>query len=718
MNGRIGTICGLLLLALCGCRNGLDEFPERNVREEIPVRFTAERPQDDASVRAIVNKETFVVGDVMHVSAVFTLDNEQEETVTKYACLTLDESGEWNNETIFDMGWPWNAKRAKFTAYYLENWNGPIATTGTPLDAVVLDRFESDERSVNPDPLMAETTVEGYGKAVHLCFKHLCTRLTVEDVGDEAEYEYELRSKPMQGTIESLKNACQLTLNEDHTLTFEFVTEQSAKVSSQVFETANGKRAVTFHLAPGDYSRFSLTRRNGYAYLSLTNVDKLKDLQENKAYTVSLENLQGNITPDDDEVWTDKPVPDPVPEYQDFDRNKFLKAICECKEDYVCKLKDGTSTVVLKKADGRNEMLLMQDVDFEGEDFAALDLPNTVTFDGGGHSILRVAHPIFQTIYGTVTQLNIYAETENGPLQVRGDQIEWGMLARVLDRGELNNIRLKDTQVEFTIPNTQDTGGKTYNIGALIGWVKSGSLSVITLEGNISVTVDSEYRGDYLVNVGGVVGQFSGSIEHVDNFGGNSLISVTNKCKGYSSRYTGGLVGVFNEATLHHCNLNARVDADESSGTWNYAGGIAGAVRTTSKSSMSAAIEGMSVTGSVRGGRIMIGSGTTTHSSTGGIVGHVQSASVTEGIALNKVSVAEHADLGENSFYTVGGVIGSMTNAVSICKNEGRMSFKADGYTLPGYRAGTFCGGGGSTEGLLADGNTAEGTGRFVGSDQ
>ncbi len=719
MNGKIGIICGLLSLALCGCRNEFDELPKRNVREEMPVRFTAERPQDDVSTRAIVDKEAFVAGDVMHVSARFTLDDRK--TVTKYATLTLDEYGEWNNETIFDMGWPWNATEAEFTAYYLENWNGPIAQPGTSVNPVLLDRFEFEGRSMNPDPLRAVTVVDGYGKAVHLRFEHLCTRLTIEDVGGEEEYELRFKYMP-EGESQPLKNACQLTLNEDNTLTHKFVPEGIAKVASQVFETGDGKRAVTYHLAPDDYSRFSLTRRNGYAYLSITNVDELKDLQANEAYTISLENLQGNITPDDDDVWGDDPPAPEVPDYANFNIDDFLRAIRDCKEDYICQLEDGTSIVVLKKGDGRNEMLLMQDVDFEGEKFASVDLPDMVTFDGGGHSILNVAYPMFGTIYGKVTQLNIYAETKAGPLQVPGDQTEWGMLARISERGEISNIRLEGTAVEFIIPDTPDTRGNTYNIGALVGWVKYGSLSEITLAGKVSVTVDSEYEGDYIVCAGGVVGQCSGSMEHIDNLGGNSTIYVTNKCKGYSSRYTGGLTGVFNEAILNHCNVTTLVDADESAGTWNYTGGISGAGRTSSGGAAIAAITECTVSGSVQGGRIMHRSDpsitTQFHSSTGGIIGHVQSASVTDGIALNKVSVTQHDGLDENSFYTVGGVIGSMTNAVSIRNNEGWMSFNADDYTLTGYRAGTFCGGGGSTFDLMAEGNTAVGTGRFVGSDQ
>lgn len=70
MNRRIGIIYSILLLVLCGCRKELDELPGRNAREEMPVRFTAERPQGDVLTRAIVDKEEFSAGDVIHLSLI------------------------------------------------------------------------------------------------------------------------------------------------------------------------------------------------------------------------------------------------------------------------------------------------------------------------------------------------------------------------------------------------------------------------------------------------------------------------------------------------------------------------------------------------------------------------------------------------------------------------------------------------------------------------
>ena len=88
---------------------------------------------------------------MIHVSAEFTLDpltteSQTKEKVTKYTILTL-ENGAWVNtrmEELYEMTWPWNAKDAKFTAYYLENWTGPVAQVGVELEPVVLEVDEPE----------------------------------------------------------------------------------------------------------------------------------------------------------------------------------------------------------------------------------------------------------------------------------------------------------------------------------------------------------------------------------------------------------------------------------------------------------------------------------------------------------------------------------------------------------------------------------------------
>lgn len=173
-----------------------------------------------------------------------------------------------------------------------------------------------------------------------------------------------------------------------------------------------------------------LRRRNDYPYITISQVDKLNKLEANKEYVISLENLTGNIHPDDsdDEWWNDR---DPeIPDYKDFKIQDFLNALQQCEQDYICNTKKGDPITVLKKDEYRKEMHLMTDVDFEYGTFQSVELPNTVTFDGGGKSILGVAHPLFSTLYGTVKELDI----ENAKIDSKdsGIKTEWGILAREL----------------------------------------------------------------------------------------------------------------------------------------------------------------------------------------------------------------------------------------------------------------------------------------------
>lgn len=720
-------ICCTLLLVLYGCGEDLDSIDANRDRGGTPVYFTAEWPDEDgaAGTRAIEDKREFKEGDVMHVSAVFqlikgTLKEGEAASVTKYTALRY-ENGEWVNKLTdekYDMDWPWNAVSATFTAYHMEEWNGAVTKPGTPLDPVVLDRFVYDkDHTMNPDPLRAESGVVEYGHAVNLKFNHLCTRLTITDVADEDEYE--LRFKPTPNGEHVLLNACTMTLDAENKLSFDFVEEDSKKISAQVETDEKGKRSVTFHLAPDDYSTFTLTRRNGKAYITLSNVKELKALTEGagKAYTVSLENLKGNIVQDDTEGdwWNPNPTP-PEVEYEDFSVKDFMQAIHDCTKDYACTLPDGTKKTLLKKDPYRKEMLLLEDVNFYwDEKYEPIELPDVVTFNGGGKTIWNISRSLFSTLFGTVTELNL----QNAKLIHTGDPATgqdvahdtgWGVLARVCNNGDISDVHLINATLNIVFHNDPNRD-QVYCAGALVGNMISGTMQRITLVDNISVTVEAYHDNvRYTSCVGGVVGQANGILEDIDHEAttGQPVLYVTNNCKGTSTHYTGGIVGLLPGGRLDLCDIRTVVNAGEVKGTWNYTGGAVGAVRT------GGVIARTSVAGSVRGGAVIVDN-SETHSSTGGIVGHVQGASVTGGIAFNKVSISpDYEKPDDKTSYSIGGVIGSIKEAVDISKNEGRNKFDATQYTASHYYAGRFSGIGDETS-LVQKENTSEGQGDFVG---
>lgn len=721
-------VYGIMLLLSVGCREDVDALYGVKSRPGIPVCFTTAWPQDVAGLkRGIADKKDFKEADVIHVSAEFTLDpltteSQTEEKVTKYTILTL-ENGAWVNtrtEEQYEMTWPWNAKEAKFTAYYLENWTGPIAQVGVELEPVVLDRFAYRDSVFNPDPLEAVTEKIEYGHAVHLAFHHLCTRLTLVGVDDEDEYG--LRFKSVGGVERSLQNACTMKLDEDNRLYFRFVEEESRQITAQVDDEGDEK-SVTFHLAPGDYSTFSLLKRSEYAYITISDVQELGELKAGESYTVSLEDLKSNITPDDGDNWWDDKDDPTVGTYEGFDVKDFMNAIKECNKDYTCTL-NGDTVTLLQKNKHRNEMKLMANVDFKGESFIPEDLPDIVTFNGGGFSILNLVNPMFNTLYGTVENLNlrgarlIHKESDPDASSTADHDTGWGVLARVCEGGTVSNVSLADAELDITLHNG-DGQDKAYCIGALVGKLPRGSLTDIMLSGSIKVTAEAANpEAAYTSCMGGVVGQCNGTLANVDNLRGGSgaEIVVTNKCRGTGSRYTGGVVGLLTDAngTLEGGNVRVSVHAEEAEGSWNYTGGVAGGVR------FGALVSDVTVAGNVTGGKVADYKETNTHAAVGGLVGYVDKASVTGGIAFGKVAMfPDYPSPNDHSWYTLGGVIGAMRDAVEIARNEGRNRFDTTPYEGKShYEAGTFTAGSGSTSELKDKGNSADGTGAFVGSDK
>ena len=393
-----------------------------------------------------------------------------------------------------------------------------------------------------------------------------------------------------------------------------------------------------------------------------------------------------------------------------------MEAIKACNKDYKCLL-NGQEVTLLQKEPYRNEITLTADVDFGYKPFTSVELPDIVTFNGGGRSISGVANPMFSTLLGTVKELNLrgarlrHKESDPDAPADEGHDTGWGVLARVCEGGTISNVSLFGAELDITLHNS---AGQAYSVGALVGNVPKGRLSGITLVGDIMVRAEAADIGvDYIACVGGVVGQCGGTLSDIDNLkgGSSSKITVSNCCKGHGSRYSGGVIGLLAEGIVEGCNLNANVDAKEAGGVWNYTGGVAGSVRKGGR------ISKAFVLGEVTGGNVTAFEGAKLHSATGGIVGHVDAASVMDCVTFSEVTIfPDYFVPYEQTWYMIGGVIGAMEGANSITNNEGRYAFDTTPYEdKEHYVAGTFTAGAGTEEALRADDNSADGTGQFVG---
>lgn len=679
MNKYIAILSIVLAACFGSCQDDMgvsNGTIQRNPDEGLPIAFTTEvllvQTVGDASSRADVEdlyKKEFVEGDYLHVSATFTLLNENEEsaetpaTTTQYELLRFS-NGEWISTDSDLLRWPWNAEKADFTAYFIGASDG-LLQEDDPKEIAL------DTLSYNTDPLLAEAKEVAYGHAVRLEFHHLCTKLTLTDVSSSGS---EFWAKK-----EGICNQFHLTRNENDELIHTFVTVgDNPHVAAQ--RTADN--TVSYYLAPGDYQGMSLTYRYDRPYLTL-NIDKLGtettegyELLAGTSYVVSITQNAGSITIDEDEDdwWEepgDKTTTVKLPTEEDI--NAFLTAIANGTE-YAY----NETPVLGRSPDIQGGTELLVNVDFNDQDFDDHNLPNAV-FNGNYHYIENVKRPLFNQINGgRILNLSLYHVNikENYVTAV-------GAIARestTANATAIHNVRLHDINIYVTPTQNYD---EACDVGALVGNSNS-VMDSIRLGGNISVTVattDTERRLG-TINVGGIVGQLyaAGQLNHVSRLEETTpgSITVTSSCPNrYGDRNTGGLVGLSN-GHIEDCLLNnATVDASKTRGIMVYTGGLAGMARGTvgthSSTTNTNGIFRSTFSGTIKCGRAYSASTTEEsaegHAYAGGAVGYAYWSDNIEGNEIFGTLVGPIGDDGQNfrpwtnSIYATGGLFGQTYQA-------------------------------------------------------
>lgn len=690
MNKYIAIVGILFGITLAGCQdelemNGADT--QRDPDQGLPITFTTEILPIEISgstlTRATVEDKyktefieayeeedgeghTVTKGDFLHVSATFTLLNEDgqsadinAETTTLYDCMKL-QNGEWTS-----MGggltWPWNAEKGTFTVYYINGSDGLLLENDPSED------FELSNVTYDTDPLMAVAEDVPYGYAVPLKFNHLCTKLSITDVSDRGS-EYWAKITRADGT--RMANQFSLTRNENDELTFAFKTkdaDENPYVSAQRTE----ENYVSYYLAPGDYEGMKLTYRYDRPYLTL-NLDELNNLKKGHSYVVSITDNQGSISIDEDEDdWWEEPGEnvDEV-ELKELDINAFLKAIC----DGTAYSYDGTP--VLAAIEGGTELLV--NIKFNSETFDDHDLPNTV-FDGNYHYIRCVKRPLFNLINGgRIQNLSVYN------VEIEAEKVtSVGAIAREsTQEGEaIRNVRLHGISIEVT---PTENYNQACDVGALIG-VSNSTMSDIYLGGEISVkayTIDIE-RQLGTINVGGLIGQLnaSGQLNNVSHLEEETpgCITVNSSCTNkLGDRNTGGLVGLSNGHVADCVLNNATVDASQTRGIMVYTGGLVGMARGT-VGTHATTINANGIFNSTYSGIIKCGRAYSTdaegeesvegHAYAGGAVGYAYWSDKIEGNEIFGTIIGPIGDKDqdftpwENSIYATGGLFGQAYNA-------------------------------------------------------
>lgn len=692
MNKYIILLCITLACCFGSCQDDLgihNGTSLRNPEEGLPVTFIAEALPSMESVGDIASrandpyKQIFEDGDFIHVSATFTLLNENggldenAETVSQYELLRFNKAAnEWQSTDSQLLTWPWNADHGVFTAYFIGASDGLLNANDPKVIAL-------DTLTYLTDPLKAVSEEIQYGHAVPLKFEHQCAKLTLTNVpGDAIEFWAKADESNSQAPINNQYEVKLTQTDTDETIEAQFTsTGENAHIAAQ--RTADN--SLIFYLAPGNYYGMKLNYRYNRPYRGL-NIDGLKDLEAGKTYVIDFTKHTGSITIEDDDDGEEDPETNPdAVELVTPDINKFLQAIHDGSE-----YKDEESGQIILADEGDGRTALLVNVDFQGNDFDDYDLPATASFNGNGHYIKNIIRPLFNNVHGKISNLGVYNDIDNeNPIIIEENMdpeinaSAVGAIARECqlsndnpDEANIDNVRLGNITIYVKPPLNADL---VLDVGVAVGNCQ-GRVNNIRLAGNIKVevaTTDTE-REIGTVNVGGIIGQLTttGHLSNVSRMEEETpgSITVISACPNeINDRNTGGLVGLSN-GCIEDCILsNATVDASGTVGTMVYTGGLAGMARgtqgsheTTTNGIFRSKFDGIIKCGlaysedySEEGGEIAEG-----HAYAGGAVGY---AYWTDNIQDNEISgILEGPtdDEGfkpwDNSIYATGGLFGQI----------------------------------------------------------
>lgn len=687
--------CFIILCGLLGCTD--ERWLENGSAAEnaggLPIEFVMDLAPIQPVTRTdgttnYAQKTEFVKDDIIQIVANFykksETDNDEFELMQgKSVCCILTYNGEkWEDKSGANLYWPWDSEKADFTAFYYPGFDGVLSVGSSP--TVLLDSLE-----VTTDPLMANKVSNiPYGNAVPLKFEHKCARLILTDldaVTGGASYS-ELWMENLNSETDKT-NAFLLNLSNNKNelslgFNFETVRDENNRVliggKTAVDENNNSvKNSMLFFLPPGNYSTVALTRRFGHSLFSWDSVNDLSNLEAGNSYIVSLKDLLGHITIDNDDDWWEDEDEYIKPENGKFNLNDFLECVGNGRP--YSYYDNGNEVVVLERI-ANNYVVLKKNIDFNKQNFTLRNIDTGITFDGNGHFFKNVTYnSIFNKIDGNVMNLGII-DSEVTDISLTEEEVGaqgdykanmFGLLAREC-LGNIDRIRLSNITIH--VSSLEEEG--TFMVGALVGENHLSPITNIEVNGDITVTVDNKITNGSLI-LGGLVGQNgkNASLESVTVYD-NAKISVTNKTQiAKGSVYTGGLVGL-SSSDVKNCKVLADVDASQATGIWVYTGGIVGSLRnstdsddsetrdTTEETNLHIKLENSQNIGTVIGGRCLQNvtedESASGHSSTGGLVGYSLRADITNSLVSGTVSSTIEVEEGKSEYYTIGGVVGAV----------------------------------------------------------
>lgn len=733
-------ILAAALLTLWGCAKS--ELELSTAHDDIEGRavafdFSCVGFSGEVGTRAPAEMKSFPNGAVIHVTATFQFKDGHTEG--DYACFTYSgETGKWVPQGD-GMVWPLYATGGSFEGFYVPGIAQELTfdetSEGTSEvmnlgDITDVDGENSEHYAT--DPLHAVCDMKDYGSKVSLRFNHVCTRLLLADVGKNDEKLYRLIHK-----TGDLKNAYVFSVKREpveghdgkytYAPQIKFVSDDSRKdkegnlyvYGRLVRDELKGDEieSACFYLAPGKYKGAHIHYHDDRPFVTL-NIDKL-----DKPDDVSEEGLKANVSYTVDILLDPGVVNDEVlakeaewPELSNplgVNIVSFLQAMANGTE-YEEEI-DGTCYHIIEK-EGTTRCL-RYDIDFKQQDTyqlfqnAGIDYPKfgCPDFDGGNHSFVNVAKPLFSSMASGNLRNLALREVNIKIGQYNGNEIKElavGCIAGVNSGCAVSNILLDNVKIKAKLYNVNTAGGTSnivnYHVGGVFGNYSSGSLSEIHLKqgSSLEVTVegDNGYMDDNLY-VGGICGSSFQDLKQVDVYypedgSGNENPKIIVKSTVGQSKTDltylssiGGIVGHafgnLSDIELSGCTME--VDASQSVAGNSYAGGIAGTGDRAmdngqTATSVMSKIENSSVNATVKGGMATPTQSTSGGSEmivgrsyTGGLVGRLSSYNLSDCLFVGSVYAGQRdTSEGNNEFVrlALGGGVGAVADNITTAEAD------------------------------------------------
>lgn len=746
-----------LLLVSCS-----EEVIHPSLEEEetsgLPVELTA--LIGDESLTRDLNensKKSFATGEVIHVEAKFYDKGNTQLGGSQYKTFERKSDGSWKQVVSSTMRWPAKAVKGKFKAYFVNSFQETLEIADQHRQ---LKLGDLDEVS---DPLMAEQEGE-WGQKINLKFKHICTHLTFKSLEPGVTDYFWLINK---NSGDNFHNGFRLWLTGNNELRGDFISipdmtykklnitgkessiagdlgdlngdnESSSGESDGKEDEENSKFGlvyvqrptvvyndekgpagkVEFFLEPGDYSNVELRTINNYSYLSYKS-ELTSNLLANTPYEVDIVKNKGVTFIDDDDNWDD----DDDNDVYLVDPEEFLGCIEAGTDDYTIEVeKDGrmVERTILKNTSSGT--ILRYNVRFDyNSDYTqklTFDMSQGKYFDGGNHFISEIAANLFESNHGTISHLwlkdvkcdvELYEHDSNDS---RNSQ--WGLLCRT-NVGVIENVRIDDFDIDFSIGAGRDNYEFTFDLGGLTG-NNSGTISDISFGGEINLTSSEQDNMRCTLNLGGLVGQNTGVFNGVKPMGSDAEIKVKHSLQGEQAAiYCGGAIG-YSSTDVRNVSLpRVTVDASGGQGLVSQVGGLVGRLRGTvgTPSYMTSC----TVSGNIKGMEVKSFGGFTGFSYTGGLTGYSYYFDVTDCRSLCNVEVPD-GDTEDSVIYATGGGFGRLLTPENNITNN---YIWGSILTGPSNYIGNFCGIVPSSkkwDDYKADGNNVKEiiSGKFVGA--